>query len=228
MLTPIEIQGKVLKSGIGYDKKDVDQFVKDIQTNYEILYKENVGLNDKINVLSEGLQYYKTIEKTLQKALVLAEKTAEETTNNALQKADIIEQKAHSNAENIISNAKKDLDTIHLQTISMVQEYEKYKSMLKQLASTQLELLTSDAFNINIANLEAFDKKSVSQTEETQEFIVDISQAFQDDIVQDPLVATEQTPPGEDYLTFGKYKKSSFSPEEEEPENEFEFISYPD
>ena len=66
MLTPIEIERKVFKSGIGYEKKDVDLFLKDILDNYEAIYKENVELNDKINVLSEGIQYYKSIEKTLQ------------------------------------------------------------------------------------------------------------------------------------------------------------------
>ncbi len=29
MLTPIEIERKVFKSGIGYEKKDVDLFLKD-------------------------------------------------------------------------------------------------------------------------------------------------------------------------------------------------------
>lgn len=72
MLTPIEIQRKVFKSGIGYEKKDVDSFLKEILDDYETIYKENVELTDKVNVLSEGIQYYKSIEKTLQKALVLA------------------------------------------------------------------------------------------------------------------------------------------------------------
>ena len=52
MLTPIEIERKVFKSGIGYEKKDVDLFLKDILDNYEAIYKENVELNDKIIVLS--------------------------------------------------------------------------------------------------------------------------------------------------------------------------------
>ena len=75
MITPIEIQNKVFKSGgLGYDKKDVDSFMEEILDNYEALYRERMEMNDRINVLNEGLQYYKTIEKTLPKALVLAER----------------------------------------------------------------------------------------------------------------------------------------------------------
>ncbi|MBQ6024627.1 MAG: DivIVA domain-containing protein, partial [Lachnospiraceae bacterium] len=80
MLTPVEIQAKTFKSGgLGYDKKDVESFMREVTRSYEILYRENMELKDKVAVLNEGIQYYKSIEKTLQKALVLAEKTAETT-----------------------------------------------------------------------------------------------------------------------------------------------------
>ena len=43
--------------------------------NKNEVYREKMEMNDRINVLNDGLQYYKTIEKTLQKALILAERT---------------------------------------------------------------------------------------------------------------------------------------------------------
>jgi DivIVA domain-containing protein len=71
MLTPVEIQNRAFKSGgLGYDKKDVDSFMKEIVDSYEILYREKMELTDKVNVLNEALQNYKTIEKTMQKALI--------------------------------------------------------------------------------------------------------------------------------------------------------------
>ena len=92
MLTPIEIQSRTFKSGLGYDKKEVDQFIKEILAGYESMYRENMELNDKLNTLNEGIQYYKSIEKTLQKALVLAQKTAEDTQAAAQKKAKLIER----------------------------------------------------------------------------------------------------------------------------------------
>ena len=80
MLTPIDIQNREIKSKMGgYDKKDVDDFLEEIRGSYEELYKENQSLKEKISSLSEGIQYYKKMESTLQKALVLAEKTSTET-----------------------------------------------------------------------------------------------------------------------------------------------------
>ena len=49
MITPIEIQNKVFKSGgLGYDKKDVDSFLQEILENYEGLYREKMEMNDRI------------------------------------------------------------------------------------------------------------------------------------------------------------------------------------
>ena len=126
MLTPIEIQSKSFKSGIGYDRKDVDAFMREVLNGYEKLYKENVELKDKVNVLNEGIQYYKTIEKTLQKALVLAEQTAEETKQVALRNAKVIEKEAHGKANAIIADAKNELSHINQMITQLTQQYESF------------------------------------------------------------------------------------------------------
>lgn len=163
MLTPVEIQSKVFKSGgLGYDKKDVDNYMKDILRSYEDVYRENMELKDKLTVLNDGIQYYKTIEKTLQKALVLAEKTAEETKATALKEAKRIEKEASVKAGIMLSDAKNELETLHQQTITLIQQYEKYKAQFKNLAAAQLDLLNSDAFSINVQNLDAFVANPVS------------------------------------------------------------------
>lgn len=157
MVTPIEIQNKSFKSGgLGYDKKDVDGFLKEVLKSYEAVYRENMELNDKLAVLNDRIQYYKTIEKTLQKALVLAEKTAEDTKNAALKNAKTIENEAIVKAQLIVSDAKNERDQLHNQTIQLVQQYEKYKAQFKNLAKAQVEVLESDSFSINVANLDAF------------------------------------------------------------------------
>ena len=155
MLTPIDIQNKVLKTGMGYNKKDVDDFIIDIMRNYEALYKENVELKDKISTLSEGIQYYKTIETTLQKALVLAEKTSKETRDAAILKAEALEKDARVKANIIIADAKNDLETIRNQTINLIQNYESFRLQFKKLAATQMELIESESFQIYAPDLDA-------------------------------------------------------------------------
>lgn len=155
MITPIEIQNKTFKNGLGYEKKDVDQFMYDILDSFETIYKENVELNDKINVLNEGLRYYKSIEKTLQRALTLAEKTAENTRQSAQKEAERLEKEAIMKAEMILSEAHNELEKMHSKIIHFVQQYEKYKIQFKNLAASQVELLESDTFKLDLSEIES-------------------------------------------------------------------------
>ena len=157
MLTPVEIQNTAFKSGgLGYDKKEVESYMKEIVRSYEEVYRENMELKDKVGVLNEGIQYYKSIEKTLQKALLLAEKTAENTKAAALKDAKRIEKEATTKANIMLADARNELETLHHQTIALIQQYEKYKAQFKNLARANIELIESDAFNINVSSLDAF------------------------------------------------------------------------
>ncbi|MCH5272144.1 MAG: DivIVA domain-containing protein [Lachnospiraceae bacterium] len=157
MITPIEIQNKVFKSGgLGYDKKDVDSFMQQILENYEELYREKMEMNDRINVLNEGLQYYKSIEKTLQKALVLAQRTADATEVNAKENARLIEKEAATKASIILEDAKRELEHIRRQTVELVRQYDMYKAKFKSLAAAQTELLDSESFSVDLDKLSMF------------------------------------------------------------------------
>lgn len=171
MLTPVEIQNKAFKSGgLGYDKKDVDSFITEIVESYEELYRDSTDLEAQVNNLTEELSYYKNIEKTLQKALILAEKTAEDTKNAALENARLIENEAANRAQMILSDAKRELDNINKQIINMTQTFEAYKINCRNLAASQIELLNSDVFNLvstgsSISNISFEVKKNYQYTE---------------------------------------------------------------
>ncbi len=162
MITPVEIQSKSFKSGIGYDKKDVDGFINEILESYEELYRSNVEMKDKINMLNEGLQHYKNIEASLQKALVLAEKTSEETIRTAEMKAQAIELEAVNKAKEHTADAKSELERVHTQTVTLVQQYTKYKAQFTQFLKAQMDLLTSDTFKVDPAEFGAFAKSIAS------------------------------------------------------------------
>ena len=124
MITPIEIQNKSFKSGgLGYEKRDVDQFMKELLSSYEAIYRENVDMKDKINTLTDALQQYKYIEKTLQKALVLAEKTAEDTKQLAQKEAKRIEKEAQLKYQIVLGDAKNELNKIHKQTMKLDEDF---------------------------------------------------------------------------------------------------------
>lgn len=153
MITPVEIEGKVFKSGFGYDKKEVDNFLQEILVGYESLYTNCGDYTEKIASLEEKIEYYNSIEKTLQKALILAEKTAEDTKQAAKKEAEIIVDEANLKANYIVKDAKEELSNIRKQSIDLIQQYELYKAQFKQLTKVQLDLIESEAFQLKVANL---------------------------------------------------------------------------
>ena len=44
MLTPVDVQNKSFKGGIGFDKKDVEAFMVTLSSDYEQLYRSNVEI----------------------------------------------------------------------------------------------------------------------------------------------------------------------------------------
>ena len=156
MLSLNEIKNHEFKKGIGYTKKSVDDFVNEIVGSFEEVNRENSELKEKLTTLSEGMQYYKSIEKTLQKSLVLAQKTADEKKEKALSNAKIIEKVARSRADSIITKAKADLDAIYRQTDELNRRFELYKSYVKNLITTQLDLINSDTYKISVNDLDGY------------------------------------------------------------------------
>ncbi len=154
MLTPLDIESKEFKrTPLGYSIDEVDRFLDEIIINYEKLYRENIELKDKIAMLNEGIQYYKTMESTLQSTLVLAEKTAEETKNSAYQKGEQIKREAELKAHELIQEAQNEVFRIQKNMEQLKIQYETIKTQLKYFLQTQLELTNqSNLMNLNVTD----------------------------------------------------------------------------
>lgn len=162
MLTPIDLQKKSFKAGIGYDKRDVDAFFTEVTGEYERIYKQNMELQEKINNLTHMLQNYKTIEKSLQKALVLAQKAADETKETAKVSAEAIEADAQARASQIVAEGREELEAIKSKTKALMAQYQIYKAQYRQIIKTQLELLENDGF-------QTFEKVKLKTREKKQQ-----------------------------------------------------------
>lgn len=202
MLSLEEIKNYEFKKGIGYTKKSVDDYIAKVVDTYNVISKENAELQEKIVALSEGMQYYKSIEKTLQKSLVLAQKTADEKQEKALNKAKIIERVARTKADEIITKAKNDLDAVYRQTDELNRRFELYKSYIKNLINTQMDLINSDSYKISVNDLDGYLKLkdeleearlAVPEDDEYSENIEDMSEDAKEDSESDLTGQFEST-----------------------------------
>ena len=155
MLTPIEIHNAEHKTGRGYSKKEMDEFLEDVSESYEAVYKENMELKNKLSKLSNEIEYYKSMETTLQKALVLAEKTSKDTIDTAKKEAGVIEKQASIKAEKIVNQAWSQYDVTRQKCMQLIQQYNQFKMQFKQIAIKQIDLLESDFYEIYSSDLTA-------------------------------------------------------------------------
>lgn len=156
MLSPLDLQNKkVVTKKKKYDKAEMDDYIDLILENYKEAFSEVQELQKKVKTLSDGIQYYHSIESTMQKALLLAEKTSKETKDAAILKAEAIEKDANTKASRIVADAEQEYEKIKDKCVSLVQQFNQYKMQLKQVATAQLELVTSESFDVYSPELDA-------------------------------------------------------------------------
>ncbi len=107
MLTPLEIQKIEFKKSMGkYNPVEVDEIFAVIAGDYETVYKENIKLRDRLEVLEDLVNKYKSMEDTMRDTLVVAQKAADDLSRSAAQKAEAIIAKAENDAEMIRESAR--------------------------------------------------------------------------------------------------------------------------
>lgn len=143
MLSPVDIQNKEFRKAKigGYHVVEVNEFLDEVLEGYQRITKENHELKDKINMLNENIQYYRTMEATIQNALVLAEKTAQDTKSLAYERADQIKKDAEQKAESTLDEAKKDIYMLSNKIEELKKQYLSIKVQIKQMLQAQLEML---------------------------------------------------------------------------------------
>lgn len=154
MITPLDIENKKFNKQMmnGYNVEEVDEFLDEIQEDYEKNYKELATARTKIEELSNSLSHYKNIETTLQNTLVMAQTTAEEVKNVARQQSEQIINEAQKHSEELVritkENSRKTLSDLDDQINAKEKElddlkkqFDIYKAKMESLLISQLELI---------------------------------------------------------------------------------------
>ena len=141
MLTPLELEKKEFKGGIGYTKRSVNEFYTKVREDYEKLYKENIELKDKINLLNEGIGQYKAMEEVLKTSMINAQTSAEEIKRVAQEKADNIIQEAEFMAQKNREFSNQEVIDSKVEAENIRKEMQVYKAKVESILKAQLDLL---------------------------------------------------------------------------------------
>jgi cell division initiation protein len=126
---------------MGYSEDSVNDVLDRIIEDYTAYIRENLELKDKVALLNEGLQHYKSIEDSLQNTLIMAQQTSEEVKKNAYEKADNILKEAEIKAQKIINEATQEVVKVNFEYEDMKKRLYIFKSKAETLLMSQLEVM---------------------------------------------------------------------------------------
>lgn len=120
MITPMDIHNKTFSKGLrGYSEEEVNDFLRQIVTDYEQIYREHREMEEEMDQMKVKLSNYERISDTMTATLQLAKDTAENVKKNAKRNADIL-----------ISNAKMEGDR-------QVKDAEDYRRLAETMIHTE-------------------------------------------------------------------------------------------
>ncbi len=145
MLTPQEVAEHAFSKASfgGYNMAMVDEFLDLVTADYTSLYKENATLKAKMKVLADKVEEYRTTEDAMRRAMLSAQKTADEMVSAAeVQAADIVGA-AEREAKDRIAAIRQEVENEQLRLTAAQNATAAYISKLKDLYQNEMEYLSS-------------------------------------------------------------------------------------
>ena len=142
MLTPQEVSEHAFtKAFNGYNMTMVDEFLDVLTADYTTLYKENATLKAKMKVLVEKVEEYRSTEDAMRKALMTAQKMADDLVAEAEQKRNQLLQNAEADAKARVAELQQSIRDEQMRLMAAQQSTAAYVGKLKELHQHEMDFL---------------------------------------------------------------------------------------
>lgn len=148
----------------GYDPTEVNSFLDKLITRFEEMVGEisvknntistlrkekiellnshnNKDLENENKDLKQRLEQYKNMEETLNRAILMAQKTSDQMRSAAREEAGVIVSEAKNNANRIVNDALIKCEKVQNETDVLRRNLVVFKRRLRGVIETQLELV---------------------------------------------------------------------------------------
>lgn len=135
----------------GYDPDEVNHFIDQVISQVEIMVNDIKSKNKKIAELSsleeenaklkEKLATYERMEGTLNRAILMAEKTSEQIKLSAHQESETIINDAKRNANRIVNDALLRAEKTEMEADMLRRNISIFKRKLKSIIEAQLDMV---------------------------------------------------------------------------------------
>lgn len=143
MLTPQEVSERAFQKASfgGYNMSQVDEFLDVLTGDYSALYNENAVLKNKMKVLVDKVEEYRSTEEAMRKALMAAQRMADDLVREAERKRDELLSQADAEAQDRRAQLTKELEAEEFRLKKAQQATALFVTKVRDLQSQEAQLL---------------------------------------------------------------------------------------
>lgn len=217
MITPMDIHNKTFSKGLrGYSEEEVNDFLRQIVTDYEQIYREHREMEEEMDQMKVKLSNYERISDTMTATLQLAKDTAENVKKNAKRNADILISNAKMEGDRQVKDAEDYRRRLAETMIHTEGNMKNYVSKIRK--DLELALASIDALeNLKAPIVPGYAYPAVEPEEEAPKTEEASSEAVQEETAAEESGAGKEEPSAEEAPA-----AEEAAPVEEKPEEEKE------
>lgn len=191
MITPMDIHNKTFSKGLrGYSEEEVNDFLRQIVTDYEQIYREHREMEEEMDQMKLKLSNYERISDTMTATLQLAKDTAENVKKNAKRNADILISNAKMEGDRQVKDAEDYRRRLAETMIHTEGNMKNYVSKIRK--DLELALASIDALeNLKAPIVPGYAYPAVEPEEEAPKTEEASSEAAQEETAAEEAVAEE-------------------------------------
>ena len=144
MLTPQEVSEHAFAKASfgGYNMAMVDEFLDLLTADYSALYNENAVLKSKMKVLVDKVEEYRSTEEAMRKALMTAQRMADELVREAEQKKEAVIRDAEREAADKVAQLRQEISNEEYRLTAAQQATANYVANVNRLMQQQADYLS--------------------------------------------------------------------------------------
>ena len=148
-ITPNDIHNKDFSTKFkGFDPEEVNDFLDDVKKELEQLIRDNKDLEKRVKFNEEKVEYFNSIQETLNKSILVAQEAADRLRENARKDAEIIVFEAEKAAQAMLKEAAEKATEINRETDLIKKETRIFRQRLQILTQTQLDMIKNEEWDL--------------------------------------------------------------------------------
>ena len=213
MLTPQEVSEHAFSKASfgGYNMGMVDEFLDVLTADYTTLYKENTTLKAKMKVLVEKVEEYRSTEDAMRRALLAAQKMADDMLAEAEEKKTALLRDTEKAARERMEYLRQEIASEELRLRSAQEATISFVTQARDLCKRETEFLS------NLAGISAPAPQEDPVNTAAQDIEASVEKLVQEEQVPVTSGAVETAPEGGLYAELQEMIAKSAEDEVEEP-----------